>query len=456
MPNRRQILQALIVAAAAPRTVGGQPPAPRFGPLRPDPAEILDLPEGFSYSIVSRAGDPMDDGLLVPPRADGMAAFDAGDGRVALVRNHENHPARPGGFGPELERLAEIDTAVVYDYGKGLTPGTGGTTTVIYDPATDEVQRQYLSLAGTEINCAGGATPWGTWLSCEECFEDPGIRRTRGRDVIRERRHGYIFEVPWQSDGPVTPQPLRAMGRFEHEAAAVNPASGIVYMTEDKHESLVYRYIPDIPGNLAAGGRLQAMMIRGLPAADTRNWDASALLPRDTWFDVEWLDLDNPDPDENDLRLRGHALGAARFARGEGLAYADGSLFMTATIGGPARLGQVFEIDLSPNDGTASEAAQPTRIRLLAESDTDSIMANADNLTMGPWGDLVICEDTVAHCGLVGLTPDGIEYHIADNPYSTSELAGVCFSPDGRTLFVNIQDRGLTLAVRGPWDSAET
>ncbi len=456
MPNRRQILQALIVAAAAPRTFAGQPITPRFGPLRPDPAEILDLPEGFSYSVVSRAGDPMDDGLLVPPRADGMAAFDAGDGRIALVRNHENHPSRPGGFGTALERLGEIDPAVVYDYGKGLTPGTGGTTTVIYDPAAGEVLRQHLSLAGTEINCAGGATPWGTWLSCEECFEDPGVRPTRGRDIHRERRHGYVFEVPWQSDGPVTPKPLRAMGRFEHEAAAVNPASGIVYMTEDKHESLVYRYIPDVPGNLAAGGRLQAMKIGGLPSADTRNWEASASMPRDIWFDVEWLDLDNPDPDENDLRLRGHALGAARFARGEGLAYADGSLFMTATIGGPARLGQVFEIDLSPNDGSASEAAQPTRIRLLAESDTDSIMANADNLTMGPWGDLVICEDTVAHCGLVGLTPDGTEYHIADNPYTTSELAGVCFAPDGRTLFVNIQDRGLTLAIRGPWERAET
>lgn len=455
MPTRRQILHALILAAAAPRTFARQPTAPGFGPLHPDPSGILDLPEGFSYSIVSRAGDPMDDGLLVPPRADGMATFDAGNGQVALVRNHENHPSRPGGFGPNLERLTEIDPAVVYDYGKGRTPGTGGTTTVIYDPVTDEVHRQYLSLAGTEVNCAGGATPWGTWLSCEECFEDPGTRPTRGRDVFREQRHGYVFEVPWRSDGPVKPKPLRAMGRFEHEAAAVNPSSGIVYMTEDKHESLVYRYIPDIPGDLAAGGRLQAMTIKGLPSADTRNWDVAASVPRNTWFDVEWLDLDNPDPDENDLRLRGHALGAARFARGEGLAYADGSLFMTATIGGPARLGQVFEIELSPDDGTPAEARQPARIRLLAESSTDSILANADNLTMGPWGDLVICEDTIAHCGLVGLTTDGIEYRIADNPYSTSELAGVCFSPDGRTLFVNIQDRGLTLAIRGPWERAQ-
>ncbi len=124
---------------------------------------------------------------------------------------------------------------------------------------------------------------------------------------------------------------------------------------------------------------------------------------------------------------------------------------MTATIGGPDRLGQVFEIELSPMDGSPEEASQPTRIRLLAESDTQSHLANADNLTMGPWGDLVVCEDTLAHCGLVGLTRNGEEYQIADNPYSKSELAGVCFSPDGATLFVNIQDRGLTLAIRGPW-----
>ncbi len=451
MPNRRQLLQALVVAAAAPRTVASAPAPTRFGPLRPDPAGILDLPEGFSYTVISRAGDPMDDGLLVPPRADGMATFDAGGGRVAVVRNHENHPARPGGFGPDLERLPSIDRERVYDYGGGITPGTGGTTTLIYDPKSDKVVRQYLSLAGTEINCAGGATPWGSWLSCEECFQDPGVSQSRGREVHREKRHGYIFEVPWRHEGPVEPQPLRAMGRFEHEAAAVNPASGMIYLTEDKHESLLYRFVPEVPGQLARGGRLQAMVIQGLQAADTRNWDTPDAMPRDRWFDTTWVDLDDPDPDENDLRLRGHDLGAARFARGEGLAYADGSLFMTATIGGPARLGQVFEIALSPMDGSAEEASRPTRIRLLAESDTQSHLANADNLTMGPWGDLVVCEDTLAHCGLVGLTRNGEEYQIADNPYSNSELAGVCFSPDGATLFVNIQDRGLTLAIRGPW-----
>ncbi len=451
MPNRRQLLQALVVAAAAPRAFASRPAPERFGPLRADPAGILDLPEGFSYTVISRAGDEMEDGLLVPPRADGMATFDAGGGRVALVRNHENHASRLGPFGAELERLGSIDAARVYDFGKGLTPGSGGTTTLIYDPETDRVERQFMSLAGTEINCAGGATPWGSWLSCEECFEDPGVKLTRGRPVHREKRHGYVFEVPWQHDGPVEPRPLKAMGRFEHEAAAVNPASGLVYMTEDKHESLLYRFLPKVPGDLSRGGQLQALVLARLPGADTRNWDIPDAMPRDRWYDATWIDLDNPDPDENNLRFRGHELGAARFARGEGLAYADGSLFMTATIGGPDRLGQVFEIALSPADGTADEATQPTRIRLLAESTTESNLANADNLTMGPWGDLVVCEDTLAHCGLVGLTRSGQEYQIADNPYSNSELAGVCFSPDGGTLFVNIQDRGLTLAIRGPW-----
>ncbi|MEM9207865.1 MAG: alkaline phosphatase PhoX, partial [Pseudomonadota bacterium] len=421
---------------------------------RADPQRILDLPEGFSYTVISHSGDVMDDGLLVPPRADGMATFDAGGGQVALVRNHENHPARPGVFGRQLERLPAIDPARVYDFGEGITPGSGGTTTLIYDPRTDSVLRQHLSLAGTEINCAGGATPWGSWLSCEECFEDPGLRMSRGREVHREERHGYVFEVPWRQDGPVEPKPLRAMGRFEHEAAAVNPMSGVVYMTEDKHESLLYRYIPDVPGKLADGGRLQAMVIVGLKGADARNWDTPDAMPHDRWFNVAWVDLDDPDPSENNLRFDGHDRGAAWFARGEGLAHADGSLFMTATIGGPDRLGQVFEIVLSPGDGSPDETSRPARIRLLAQSHIGSQLANADNLTMSPWGDLVICEDTLAHCGLVGLTRSGETYQIADNPYSSSELAGVCFSPDGETLFVNVQDRGLTLAIRGPWQRA--
>lgn len=451
MISRRHVIKALAVAAALAGTArsagAGESPAGRFGPLKSDPQQILDLPAGFDYAVIARAGDEMDDGLLVPGRADGMAALAGADGQIILICNHENHPLGSGPFGAENERLERLDSRFIYDRGDGSTPGLGGTTTTVYAPAERRVVRRFLSLAGTEINCAGGPTPWGSWLSCEECFEDPGTSFERNGLVMREQRHGYIFEVPADATTPAEPVPLTAMGRFEHEAAAVDPESGIIYLSEDKHDSLLYRFLPKVPGHLTHGGRLQALALSGHPGHDTRNWDDPDSMPRDRWFEVTWLDLDDVDGDANDLRLRGHDQGGTLFARGEGLCYAEGSVFLTATIGGPRRLGQIFELRLPTN-------REPGALRMIAEADTDSLLRHADNLTMSPWGDLIICEDTVSQCSLIGMTPDGQQYKIADNPYTNSELAGVCFSPDNSILFVNVQDRGLTLAITGPFHTA--
>jgi secreted PhoX family phosphatase len=241
------------------------------------------------------------------------------------------------------------------------------------------------------------------------------------------------------------------MGRFAHEAAAVNPASGVVYLSEDRHRSLLYRYVPNVPGQLARGGQLQALAIAGRPSFDTRNWDNWQAMKSGNWLETRWVNLDDADTDTDDLRIRGFDAGAALFARGEGLCYADGSLFLTATIGGPERLGQVFEYRMSNADGRTTESDSPGQIRLLVQANATGLLHNADNLTMGPWGDLIICEDTADQSGLVGLRPNGGLYEIADNRYTSSELAGICFSPDGSTLFVNIQDEGLTLAITGPW-----
>lgn len=459
MINRRRFLQTLAVAAATPATsvaanrksgTGG------FGKLIADPARILDLPPGFSYTVVARAGEEMSDGLLIPGEADGMAVFPGDDGDIVLVCNHENGPEERGSspFGVNNERLERIDRARIYDFGNGKTPGAGGTTTIVYDPIGQRTRRQYLSLAGTEINCAGGPTPWGSWLSCEETFTDPGPAFEWGQMVVREQKHGYVFEVPAGAAGPVEPVPLTGLGRFEHEAAAVNPPSGVVYLTEDRHRSLLYRYLPRVPGELRRGGRLQALSISGNPSFDTRNWSAGAYMQPWRWFETSWIDLTDVDSIGNDLRLRGYGDGGARFARGEGICHADGSLFMTCTIGGPERLGQVFEYRLSPADGTPGEADDPGQLRLIAESNANSLLRHADNITMSPWGDLVICEDTLDHCGLVGITPDGRQYPVADNAYTISELAGICFSPDGSVMFVNIQHDGLTLAITGPWQSS--
>jgi secreted PhoX family phosphatase len=149
--------------------------------------------------------------------------------------------------------------------------------------------------------------------------------------------------------------------------------------------------------------------------------------------------------------LRGATKGAATFARGEGLCAAGDDLVFACTIGGQARLGQVFDYRPSPHEGQPEERDVPGQLTLIAEASQESLLRNADNLTQAPWGDLIVCEDTADHCGLVGIRPDGSQYQLADNPYSNSELAGVCFSPDGTRLFVNIQYPGMTLAITGPF-----
>ena len=459
MVNRRRFIQTLAAVAAAPAFGSSRNAFANqiaIGDLIPDPHAVLDLPAGFQYRIISTQSDEMDDGLLVPARADGMAAFAGKDGRVILVCNHENPPIAPtlGPFGPNNERLQHCDPSRIYDCGNGKTPGTGGTTTIVYNPRSGKTERRHMSLAGTEYNCAGGPTPWGSWLSCEEIFVHAGSTTQYTLPVQRERKHGYVFEVPASSSGMVEPVPLTAMGCFEHEACAVDPDSGVVYLTEDKHRSLLYRYIPNEPGKLAMGGKLQALAIAGQPSYDTRNWSRDAVMPQRQWMKTSWIDLHDVDGQKDDLRLRGYRAGAARFARGEGLCYAEGSIFVTCTIGGRAHLGQVFEYQVSAAEGTPDEADEPGRLRLIAEATTARLLRNADNLTMSPWGDLIVCEDTANHCGLVGIRPDGQQYHVADNPYTDSELAGICFSPDGSVMFVNIQDRGLTLAISGPWPEA--
>lgn len=454
MINRRRFVQSLVLAAASPAlSASCRARDLKPGPLQTDPQRNIDLPVGFSYNVVSRAGEPMSDGFKVPPAHDGMAAFAGDDGRIILVCNHEMNSGYPeySAFGTTFRDQPESIKARVYDLGNSETPGAGGTTTTIYNPETRTTERQYLSLAGTELNCAGGPTPWGSWLSCEECFESPGTSFTGGRKTVREEKHGYIFEVPAREPGLAEPIPLKAMGRFEHEAAAVHEPSGIVYLTEDRHHSLFYRFIPETPGVLRDGGRLQALAVVDQPALKTHNWTASPSVLVGAGLQTYWIDLDNVDPVEDDLRMRGGAAGAATFARGEGLAATTEGLVFTCTIGGAERIGQVFEYRPSPYEGADNEQEKPGRLTLIAEATSDSLLRNADNLTQAPWGDLIICEDTSEHCGLVGLRADGSQYEIADNAHSNSELAGVCFSPDGKILFVNIQYPGMTIAITGPW-----
>ncbi len=406
-----------------------------YGPLVADPAGLLDLPAGFSYRIVSALGQPMDDGDTVPDNADGMGCFPGPDGLVILVRNHELAVADRAGSG----HAAPTGSAATFDRDAGGRMLPGGTTTLWVDPATGDVRRQFRSLNGTIRNCAGGATPWGSWLTCEEDVTRAGARV--GQD------HGWIFEVPAAATGPVDPVPLRAMGRFNHEAAAVDLRTGIVYLTEDRDDGLLYRFLPRRPGKLAEGGRLQALAL-GFDARDTRNWPGSTGKPLAVGaaLAVQWIDLGDVESPKDDLRHRGAAAGAAIFARGEGIHMGRGELYVCCTSGGAAQMGQIFRL-------RPGRRGQPDRLDLFFQSTGAHEFNYGDNLTVMPGGNLLVCEDQytpVVDNHLRMITPAGKAVDFGRLRVQT-ELAGACFSPDGQSLFVNCFSPTKTLMIRGPW-----
>ena len=416
-----------------------------FG-LSNDPEAYLDLPPGFSYRVISRVGTNMSDGFLVPGRPDGMGTFQREDGKVIIVRNHENSPESlaDSPFGPANEKLSAIDPTHLFDPGKGELPGIGGTTTLVFDEESGEVSEEFLSLAGTYRNCAGGVTPWGSWLTCEE-----DVTRANGRPT--EQNHGFVFEVPAFSTGLTKPIPLKAMGRFNHEAVAVDPKSGIVYLTEDCHDGLIYRFIPNTPGKLQEGGELQALVIQEQASLDTRNWEEPLMREGQSWA-VSWLTLDNVEAPKDDLRLRGFKAGAARFARGEGIWMGEGELYFACTNGGPDKFGQIFRYTLSPHEGTSREMKKPGHLELFMESHDKTVLHMCDNLTIAPNGDIFVCEDNGKLNRIHHISKEGQITPFAINRSSDSEFAGVVFSPSGKTLFVNIQENGETLAITGPWE----
>lgn len=407
-----------------------------FGPLAPVPDEttglpLLELPRGFRYHSLVWTGDPIDGGLRSPGAPDGMAAFAGSGGQIHLVRNHELSPAPA--FAP----------ALAYDRGAG-----GGTTTLTLDADASLVAAR-ASLAGTLRNCAGGPTPWGSWLTCEETVLDQ-----TGKLGTLERPHGYVFEVP--VTGEPSRQPLLAMGRFVHEAVAVDPRTGTVYETEDARRAGLYRFTPSTPGRLDEGGRLQMLAVRGRPRLDLRPGQ-----PVGSRHGVYWVNIDDPGRTHDDVSARdgggvfsqGLAGGGAIFGRLEGAWYADGKVYLTSTDGGRAQMGQVWELDLDAQE-----------LRLVFESPGPDVLNMPDNLTVSPRGGLVLCEDGTANPCMHGLTLDGRLFRFARNAvrlngerngisgdFRSSELAGATFSPDGRWLFVNIQSPGITLAITGPW-----
>ena len=399
-----------------------------YGPLVPDPAGMLDLPRGFSYRLLSSLGNAMTDGCTVPDKADGMGCFSLGNDEIVLIRNHELVPADDAG-GVLAKGFGTRDGAIV----------PGGTTSIVLDATTLEVKREFRSLAGTIRNCSGGITPWGSWLTCEEAPTGPGQRFGEGL----AENHGWVFEVPANATGLIDAVPLKAMGRFNHEAACVDPRTGIVYLSEDRDDSVLYRFVPTTPGRLGDGGLLQAMVVEGL--SDTRNW-TSAEMAVGSRHTVRWIDCDDVESPNDDLRSRAAAKGAAVVARGEGIHTGTDEIFVCSTNGGQRKLGQILR--LVPGTG-----GEPDQIELFFESQSKDQFNYGDNLTVGPNGHLIVCEDQyteVVDNHLRGITPDGRAYTLGRLRMQT-ELAGGCFSPDGKWFFVNAYSPTRTLAITGPW-----
>ncbi|MCQ9135057.1 PhoX family protein [Streptomyces hilarionis] len=411
-----------------------------YGPLVPDPDGLLDLPEGFRYRVLSREGDPLRSGEgPVPSNHDGMTALPAHGGRVHLVRNHENRPAAVHAV-PTVEGLT-------YD-----PAGKGGCTALTLD-SRNRVLSERVALAGTAVNCAGGPTPWHTWLTCEETEDRAG---TNGYT----KDHGFVFEVDPSDPRRTGAVPLTAMGRFQHEAVAVDPHRGIVYETEDaflEPFGLFYRFLPRKPlggvGSLRAGGRLQAMRVPGVA-------DLSSVRQTGAVFDgIEWVDVPDPLAARTPVRLQDFGPRGITHAQKLEGCYWGGqcvyfvSSFARASDGSAAdHFGQIWRYDPDRRRLTLVVVFGPdTDVQLPGES--------PDNICLAPSGGLMVCEDGNGAQHVFGVTRAGEVYAMARGRQNIGtpeapewgEFAGVTFSPDGRTMYVNCYTPGTTFAVTGPW-----
>ena len=443
---------SLSALAAQTARAGARPRARGYGDLHPTPERdsgevYLQLPEGFEYRLVSRAGEPMSDGNPTPGIFDGMAAYPGASGSTVLIRNHENR-SRPGEVGVEVPRSKRYDQ----------DPNVRGGNTKLVLGRDRRAYESFAVLGGTHTNCAGGQMPWGTWITCEEIFNYGAVEANvvPGSGVP----HGYSFEVPADATGAVTPQPIVDAGRFSHEAVAW--LDGVLYETEDRGDAAFYRFLPARAprewGDLASfGGTLQALVISGRP-----NFDADTANPGET-YPAEWVTIEDPNPITDTVRTEAQAKGAAVFTRTEGLWASDRRVHFDCTTGGEAELGQVWEYRPRGRDRDRGE------LKLVYESTSPDDLQNPDNLVVVPHtGDVWVQEDGDDEQYVRGVTRRGEIYDFARTVLSDSEFCGGCFSPDHRTFFLNQQGsrleptetadtqaneaRGFTYAIWGPFD----
>jgi uncharacterized protein len=422
-----------------------------YGSLQPTPEldsglKYLDLPEGFKYRIISRQAQTMDDGKPTPGIFDGMAAYRGRRGKTILIRNHENR-SRAG------EIIVDVPASMRYD--PDIVTRGGNTKLVVENDGKRRLKKSFAVFGGTHTNCAGGETPWDTWITCEEIFNygSTESNTTPGTGTP----HGYSFEVPADANGPVQPLPINAAGRFSHEAVAW--LDGILYETEDRDDAAFYRFVPNRQpreyGDLAShGGVLQALVVKNRP-----NFDANTASPGES-YPVEWVTIEEPDPQQDAVRSEAQDKDAAIFDRTEGIWSADRRLYFDCTTGGEAQLGQLWQY--TPRGSDRGD------LKLIYESTAIEDLENPDNLVVVPaTGHVFLQEDSSGEQFVRGVTKQGRIYDFARTALNQTEFCGGCFSPDGKTFFLNQQgDRqtdplnppnetaALTYAIWGPFDEA--
>jgi secreted PhoX family phosphatase len=470
----------LVVAGASPTLAEaspqsrhprpGQPEHRPFPPLVDDPRGLLALPPGFQYQVVTYAGKTKLDGGkgVTPSNHDGTAVFNTDKNRLRLIQNHELPAGSPLGV-PHVKGTVYDPTALM-----------GGGCTVIETDRRGRNHGEWVGISGTLTNCAGGPSPWGTWLTCEETETKAGTAWTgNGQSGTYSKDHGYVFEV--FADGRSHPSPIKAFGRYAHEALAIDPQRRRVYLSEDASNpnGLFYRWTAPAGVKLKAGiahdlgatsGVLEAMAIQmddGTVLPDVA-YITSAQLGRP--FPVKWVPVPERDGQTTSVRkqftdeiTRGKKFEGV-YGTDKGVYVVNSYAFNTADLPADAvkHDGMVWFYSYAdktitlvtyfPHQTTTESGSKPRY---------DGVVFDGpDNVTVTPWGTLVLAEDGVGASHVLSSVPGGATYAIARNQLNIgteaepefSEFTGPTFSADGKVLFVNIQVPGITLAITGPWE----
>ncbi|MFD0142063.1 MULTISPECIES: alkaline phosphatase PhoX [unclassified Streptomyces] len=414
-----------------------------YGPLVEDPAGVLALPAGFTYRVITHSGvTKLESGEFTPQKHDGTATFAGPRGTTLLVNNHELKGKRSGWKHP-----VPLTEGLVYD------PAASGGCTVV-EVHRDGTVAEWVGIAGTSTNCAGGRTSWGTWLTCEENSDRAG-------ENGMTKDHGYVFEVdPRDRRANRDPKPIKAFGRYDHEAVVIDPKRGHAYLTEDASSpnGLFFRWVP--PKGFEHGrGKLRTLADDAGVLQAPRCIDSGGRFVDDlsratrigTVYGVDWLDVPDRDGREVEVREQFGPDEVTRARKLEGMWWADGGAYIVSSYArdespGAAHDGQVWFYDPKRRTLTLQ-----VLLGVNANPDEDGAYDGPDNITVSPYGGLVIAEDGEGVQHLFGATERGRTYPIARNDLNDSEFTGVVFSPDGDTLFANIQDPGIMVAVTGPW-----